>query len=122
MTGDLLGRSGAAAGAAAERPGVGPAVDPRALPSENRLQPCCQAMPPEHFEHCRLVAVLTDRDGRRYVSPLGDRRQHTVLCSNCLTTRTMARDGLCDGCAISRAVHAFQHLDRPAWEAMYGQH
>lgn len=86
-------------------------------PGPSRLQPCCQAMPPEHFDHCRLVAKITDRRGPRYVSPLGATRERQAACTSCRQP-TMANDGLCDRCALEHQTNALAHLDSPAREAL----
>jgi hypothetical protein len=84
---------------------------------DRRLQPCCEAMPPEHFSFCRLVALVEDRHGRRYVNPLGERRFRYAPCITC-GERTLAFDSLCDRCAIEARVRALTHLGPQAREAL----
>lgn len=84
---------------------------------EPRLQPCCQAMPPEHMEFCRLVGQVKDRNGSRYVSVLGQRRDHPVGCQRCQTS-TWAIDALCDRCALDERARALTHLEPQARQAL----
>lgn len=99
-------------------PGEGaPALRP-AAGNPPRLQPCCDAMTPEHFEWCRLVANVTDRHGARYVSPLGARRETSVVCCRCLNQRTLALDAVCDSCSLRERARVLGHLDIPAREAL----
>lgn len=64
----------------------------------------------DHPSCSDAVAKLTDRNGSRYVSPLGDRRPHAVLCSYCLQGPSLAIDGLCDPCAIAQWERATLRL------------
>lgn len=85
------------------------------------LLPCCGGLGddyPEHFDTCRLVELVADRWGDRYVTPLGDRRQTPVPCLVCRTD-TWALDLLCDRHALERAVRVLRHLDGPSRQAMF---
>lgn len=64
-----------------------------------------------------IRARLADPDGRRYVSPLGARRERAVACQVCKTD-TYALDGLCDQHAIAKFAHTITHLTDEAAEAL----
>lgn len=89
-----------------------------ARPDNNRLTSCCSAVPPEHHPGCPLEQKIRDRKGDRYVSPLGDTREHPVACLRC-RERTSALTAICDRCALDDAERALRHLDPDARAALW---
>lgn len=88
------------------------------MPDTTRIMDCCGGHVGDHVtDVCPLVARIVDREGARYVSPLGDRRERAVPCAVCHTD-TWALDRLCDRHAIETADRATTHLDRDARKAL----
>lgn len=77
-------------------------------------------MPPEHHDWCRLVAVIADRKGERYVSPLGDQRERPVGCIGC-GAPTFALNQRCDRCEIEHRLNALAHLGQGAVHTLIGE-
>lgn len=77
------------------------------------MTPCC-GKESGHAPDCKLVAKVCGRDGYRYKTRLGDRRERLVRCRICVTSLTSALSAVCDTCAVKEATYALAHPESVA--------
>lgn len=76
--------------------------------------PCCDHEVPGHVPDCWLVKIVSDRDGYRYKTRLGDSRNRSVTCRLCGATGVWSLPGTCDTCATREAVYSLVHPESVA--------